>query len=353
VIERLARYVSIPSLSREEGALADQVAADLAAAGLSVQRRANNVWCELGGRPRPRLLLNSHLDTVPPGQGWSTDPWTPRRDGDRLVGLGANDAKGCVTAMIEMLLAGRAASPVSGTVVLALTAEEEIGGEGLSTIVEELKPLDGAIVGEPTSLVPMIAQRGLLSLRCVARGRTAHPANTTPALAQNAIVAAARDLLALQDFDWGPEHPLLGRCHGHVTMIHGGVALNVIPDACEFHLDVRTTPIESHAALRARLSSALASELHVRSDRCLPVETPADAAIVRAVLQACPGARPSGSPAMSDMVHLRGVPCVKFGPGDTRRSHTPGEYITVSELETGARAYARVVDAFFRLAQPA
>ena len=351
MIDRLARYVAIPSVSRAEGPLADAITADLAAAGLTVQRRGHNLWCTVGDRPRPRLLLNSHLDTVPPGQGWSHDPWQPRLHDGCLSGLGANDAKGCVVALLEAFLRLhadlRAGRPLGGTLVLALTAEEEISGQGLGVVLPQLQPLDAALVGEPTGLVPMTAQRGLLVVRGRARGRTAHPANTPPDTADNAIMAAARDLLALRDFDWGPTHPLLGRCHAHVTRIDGGVANNVIPDVCEFTLDIRTTPCETHAALLARLRSALRSELSVHSDRLVPVETPADAPLVQAVRRALPDAAPAGSPTMSDMVFLTGVPAVKLGPGQSARSHTPDEYLLERELLAGADAYERIARAFF------
>ena len=353
MIELLAKLTAIPSVSRQEGAIADAVSAELAAAGLTVRRVGHNVWCELGDAPRPRLLLNSHLDTVPPGSAWSADPCTPRLEGERLTALGANDAKGCLTAMITAigsLQRLRATGErLGGTLLLALTAEEEISGNGLGSVLDEIRPIDAAVVGEPTGLVPMIAQRGLLVLRGTARGRSMHPANAVPGRSDNAIVHAARDLLALETFDWGPPHPLLGRCHANVTRIQGGIANNVIPDACEFMLDIRTTPLESHAALSARLQRALTSELRVHSDRLAPIETAADAAIVRAVLQVLPKTTPAGSASMSDMVFLRDIPAVKFGPGDTARSHTPDEYITRSELEAGAAAYEQIVRAYLRL----
>ncbi len=348
---RLCDYVAIRSLSREEGALADRVFADLAEAGLQPRRIGDNVICEIGDAPRPRLLLNSHLDTVPASDGWKSDPWTPTIDGDRIIGLGANDAKGCGVAMIETVLALRQrrdrGQRIGGTVVLALTVEEEIAGDGLCAIVDQLGPLDAGIVGEPTSLTPMTAQRGLLILKGRARGRTAHPANTPPDTDSNAIQIAADDARHLLTFDWGPVHPLLGRSHGHITRMNGGVANNVIPDLCEFMLDIRTTTAEVHAAMTDRLRQHLRSEITVHSDRMIPIETADDADIVRAVCAALPDARPTGSPAMSDMVWLRGIPAVKIGPGDTRRSHTPNEYITRSELQAGLTAYTAIAKAYF------
>lgn len=352
VVERLVRLTSIRSLSRDESAIAEAVTAELASAGLRVERSGCNLWCEIGDAPRPRLLLNSHLDTVPPGEGWSADPWTPRRGNGRVTALGANDAKGCVSALMQAALrlaeALKRGERLGGTVVLALTAEEETSGAGLGTILDRIGPIDAALVGEPTGLTPMTAQRGLLILRLTARGRTGHPAHEPPERAANAIHLAAEDVAALRVFDWGPAHPLLGKCHAHVTQIHGGVARNVIPDACECFVDVRTTPLQPHGPTVERLRASLRSEVHVHSERLIPVETPAGERIVRAVLAALPGSSPTGSPSMSDMVFLSGTPAVKIGPGRPERSHTADEFITETELREGAAAYERIAREYFK-----
>lgn len=349
-IERLAEYVAVQSLSSEETELADLIAGQFTATGVLVHREGNNLWAELGSG-RPRLLLNSHLDTVPPGQGWTSDPWSLRHQDGRLIGLGANDAKGCVAAMVEVFLnlhrqIAEEKRPLSGTLVLALTAQEEIAGAGLATILDRLRPLDAAIVGEPTGLAPVIAQRGLMILHGVARGRSAHAAHTPPQTAENAIVFAAEDILRLQEFDWGPCHPQLGQAHGNVTGIQGGIAHNVISDICEFRLDVRTTPLESHAALYSRLKAYLQCELTVRSGRLTPVETSPNERIVQVACRAV-GRKPKGSATMSDMVFLAGISAVKLGPGESIRSHTPDEYILESELAEGVAAYAEIIRRYF------
>ena len=123
-------------------------------------------------------------------------------------------------------------------------------------------------------------------------------------------------------------------------MIHGGIARNVIPDACQVCIDVRTTPRESHADLYARLKSCLRSELAVRSQRLVPVETPEDSPIVQAACRAT-GKQPQGSVTMSDMVFLAGTPAVKIGPGQSHRSHTRDEFILESELITARPPTAR------------
>lgn len=351
LITRLRALVAIPSVSRQEEAIAGHVFAELEGRGLRPQRRLNNVWVEIGDQARPRLLLNSHLDTVPAASGWREAPCVPRQQENRLIGLGANDAKGCVSALMRAALrcAARLASgePLGGTIVLALTAEEEISGKGLAEILPMLAPLDAAIVGEPTNLTPMTAQRGLLILRCQAHGRASHPANTPANTPHNAIMNASAELERLRGFDWGPEHPLLGRCHAHVTRIQGGDALNVVPDSCEFHLDIRTTPLQPHAQLIDRLRAFLHCDVHVHSERLVPISTSVDEPIVQAVLSALPGSTPQGSNAMSDMVFLTGVPSVKIGPGVSARSHTPEEFITTDELAAGAAAYERIIQAYF------
>ena len=127
MIERLKRFVSVRSVSRDEASLADAIGDEFAALGLRVQRAGNNVWFEIGDAARPRLLLNSHIDTVPPGEGWSSDPWTPCECDGRLIGLGANDAKGCVVSMIEAALAARqrmdCGHPIGVTMVVDLNSE--------------------------------------------------------------------------------------------------------------------------------------------------------------------------------------------------------------------------------------
>lgn len=350
--ERLARYVAVKSLSRGEHALAAMIRRELEAEGLVVGAEGANLWAQIGDRPRPRLLLNSHLDTVPPGENWTRDPWTPSLENGRLYGLGANDAKGCVVSLVEAFLALKRGlevrRPLGGTVVLALTSEEEISGQGLEVVLPKLAPLDAAVVGEPTGLIPMSAQRGLLLLKVEAAGRTAHPGNTPPAHAQNAVVAAAEDVLRLAAFDWGPAHPLLGPPYGQATLIEGGVARNVIPDRCTFWLDVRTTPQESHASLVKRLQQHLKGRIQVHSDRLIPIETSADDPIVQAACRAVGLPAPGGSPTMSDMVFLRDIPAVKLGPGQSARSHTADEYVELRELELGMRCYLNLVHEFIK-----
>ena len=345
--ELLTLLVGTPSVSGEEGPLADLVQDLAVSQGFEVHRAGSNLWFRFGRAGGSRLLLNSHLDTVPPCEGWEGDPFTPAWRGPRLHGLGANDAKGSVAAILLAAFA-LADKPLAGEVVVALTAEEETGGQGLGTVLDQLGPLDGAVVGEPTGLRICAAQRGLLVLKCTARGQSGHVAHAQMLGAENAIHKAARDIGRVAALDF-PPHPLLGTQKAQVTQIQGGLRRNQVPDACEFFVDLRTSPDQDHEALTAQFQGLLESEVAIHSKRYLPKGTDPGHPVVRAALAAAKKEGPVGSGTTSDWAFLGDVPAVKAGPGDTFRSHRPNEYLTLPELEAGIAFYAQLVPAFFRM----
>jgi acetylornithine deacetylase len=342
----LEQLVALPSVSGDEGGIADFVQ-DLAASwGADVQRQGHNLWFSVG-QGGSHLLLNSHLDTVPPCAGWSGDPFAPAWSGDRLTGLGANDAKGCVAALLAAAKALLDSGLDDGRVTFALTAEEEIGGQGLGTILPQLGDLDAAVVGEPTGLRICAAQRGMLLLHCTARGHSGHVAHAQMLGAANAIHTAAKDIVKIDAMAF-PPHPLLGEAKAQVTQVQGGLRRNQVPDACEFFVDLRTTPDQDHAAVAQAFAAALDSEVAVHSARYLPKATDPSHPIVLAALAAAGKAGPVGSATTSDWAFLGDLPAVKAGPGDTFRSHRPDEFITLAELEAGVAFYRNLVPAFLK-----
>ena len=315
-----------------------------------MHRQDHNLWFSFGTTGGKRLLLNSHLDTVPPCAGWEGDPFTPLWNGTRLQGLGANDAKASVAAIL-LAAFELAEQPLDGEVTVALTAEEETGGNGIATILGELGRFDGAVVGEPTGLRVCAAQRGLLVLKCTARGQSGHVANAQMLGAENAIHKAARDISRIAAMEF-PPHQLLGSQKAQVTQIQGGLWRNQVPDACEFFIDLRTGPDEDHDALALDFQGRLESQVVIHSKRYLPKATDPREAIVRAALQAAGKAGPVGSGTTSDWAFLGDIPTVKVGPGDTFRSHRPNEHITLAEIEAGAAFYAQLATLFFALQVP-
>lgn len=347
MLDLLARLVSIRSMSREESACADIVQQWVQQAGFVPQRIGNNVTFELGSG-EPRLMLNSHIDTVPQCSGWQADPWIPRIAGGKLTGLGANDAKGCVSAMLlaaqRMKLSGWNGP---GTLVVLISAEEEIGGEGgVLLALPQLAPMTAALNGEPTELAPCTAQRGMLLLECSSSGTSGHAAHAHKLGLNNAVHSAARDIVRLSEMEF---ESYLGVhvARPQVTVVSGGLSHNQVPDHCEFQVDLRTTPNLDHEAILAQIRSRLESTVTCRSGRYLPVSTTSEHPIVLAALVG------SGKPAYfsdtcSDWSLYGDIPTVKIGPGVSKRSHCPEEYLLESELRTGVETYLRIASEYFK-----
>ena len=351
--ELLVELVRTPSPSGHERQVAGELAGWLEKRGLAPTVDDAAVRLEVdGGRPGPTLLLASHLDTVPPGDGWTGDPYAGAVDGDRLIGRGAVDAKASVAAMAAAA-ADIAASggPAAGRLVVLATFSEETRD---TTMPEALRRLgatpDAAVVGEPTSLEPCIAQRGQLLLELVWEGEQAHAgwaAGRTPPPV-NAIASAARDLVALEGLSFPRFHPLLGVVAVSPTIIQAGVARNVIPARCSAVLDIRTTPAYRHDEVVDAVTERVSGRVEVLSDRLVPAETPPGSRLLEAVRAVRPDASPFASPTCSDWVFLRHVDAVKLGPGDSRRSHTADEWISLVEVATGARLYADLAREYLR-----
>lgn len=340
----LQDLVRIPSESGKEEAVVGRLAEEMKALGLKPEVSGRNVTALLDGGEGPLLLLNSHTDTVPVGQGWSRDPLAADIEDGRLYGRGSNDAKGCVTSMLQGAVAAFKTNAPKGRVLLAFSCEEEVLGQGLEKLLPALPKPDAAVVGEPTGLSPAVAQKGLLLLEVLASGRSAHAAWGGGV---NAVEAAARDVLKLAGLSIPGEHPVLGKTSLHVTQISGGQRHNVIPDSCKLVVDVRTVPSVSPESVIALVKEAVEGEVRVRSNRLGSVETDPAHPIVKAALSANPTGRAYGSPTLSDWVFLKGIPTVKAGPGDSTRSHTPDEYLETSELEAGVAFYERLIRSYF------
>ncbi len=340
VVRLLSDLVGHPSVTGEEHEIARFLERWFEDRGVAVRRDDRNLEIRVG-RSGPALLLNSHLDVVPPGDGWATDPFVPRIEGDRMVGRGANDAKASVAAMATALLALADDPPEGVQIVFAATCEEERGRAGLEQFLPSLGPLAGAVVGEPTELHPAVAQNGLLILELFARGRAGHAAR--PTLAVNAIDIAAWDVAALHALEWSLENPHFGPMTLAVTQIEAGSAHNVIPDVCKMVVDIRTIPEIPPAEVIERVRRTVRSEVRVRSDRLPPVGTPAGAAILEAVQAAHPDGCPFGSPTLSDWAHLKGIPAVKLGPGRSEVSHTVDEWVSLDQVEQAVGVYEGIV----------
>ncbi len=357
VVSLHAALVRIPSLSHEEHAAADLVEATARAAGLDVGRDDRvtggaNVWASLGDGDADVLLLASHLDVVPPSDGHPFPPFEPTAVDGRIYGRGTVDAKASGAAMLQALIDLQASGwRPPGRVIVALTACEETGGpyNGMQALRPHLPPISAAVIGEPTGLRPCLAQKGLLILTLTARGRTAHAARAH--LGDNALARLARDLVRVDSLAFARVDPLLGAVTATATMASAGTAKNVVPDRATATLDVRSTPAYTHAELTALVDEAMESDVAVHSDRLVPCATPASERVARAAARASAAhgldATPFGSPTASDWTFLADVPAVKLGPGESERSHTPDEHVTVDQLTRAVGVYRDLITGYF------
>jgi acetylornithine deacetylase len=344
-LKLLEQLVAIPSVSGDEAAVAAFVEEVARSWHLSVVRDDTSVRVEVRGRgPGPTLALVSHLDVVPPGAGWTRDPFTPSVEGDRLYGRGSGDAKASVAAM---LTAARELAEGSGLdrgrLLVILGYGEETKHTTMERAVEQAGAIDAAVVGEPTNLDIATAQRGLMMVDLVARGDQRH-AGYAAANGEfvNAALVLARDLLLLGALFDERRHPVLGRTTATPTMLDAGVSRNVTPPVATAILDVRSTPDWTHEEIADLLRERLESEVVVTSRRLVPCETPADSSLLAAAMRARPEATRFGSPTCSDWVFLRHLDAIKVGPGTSKRSHTPDEYVDLPEVTAARGFYARV-----------
>ncbi len=341
----LKELVAVPSVSGKEGPVLERLAGALRGEGLAPTISGRNLWL-VAGSGGPALLLNAHLDTVPPSDAWKRDPFKAEEVDGRLFGLGSGDDKASVAAMASAF-AELAREGFPGTLVFAATCDEETGGQGLEVLRRELPPADAAVVGEPTELRVATAQRGLIRIEAVAEGRAAHAAR--PQQGVNAIYKAVEDIQRLREMTFTKEHPLLGLPTVVVTEIQGGVSRNVVPPSCRFTVDVRTTPFYDNDFFVPELRRRIRSQVPTLRARMIPVETRADDRLVAAALEATGTDGPVGFGGVSDMFHVRDIPSIVLGPGEPGQSHRADESVPLDQVVRAARIYRDLAARWFAL----
>ena len=340
----LKDLIAEPSFSGQEAAAADRVAAFLDERGIQIRRKFNNVWAvnPYYDKNKPTLLLNSHIDTVKPNNGWTVDPFVPLERDGKLFGLGSNDAGAPLVSLLSAFVFFYKRKNLPYNLIMAATAEEETSGEkGIRSVLPEIGPLDLAIVGEPTGMQLAAAEKGLMVLRCRARGKSGHAARDT---GENAIYKALRDIEWFKSFRFPGESAYLGPVKMTVTVIQAGSQHNVIPDLCDFTVDVRTTDAYSNEEVLRTIKANIQSRIEKVSLSLRPSSIDADHPLVKAARSL--GVVTFGSPTLSDQA-LIDAPSVKMGPGMSERSHTADEFVYVDEIAEGVKGYIKLLERFW------
>ena len=325
-ITLLQRLIQTPSISGQEDAVCSLLQEWMTAEGCTPHRIGNNLWAECGNGET--VLLNAHIDTVKPAASYTRDPFGGECDGTTIYGLGANDDGGSVIAMLATFMDVLKEPIPDKRIVLALTAEEENSGRnGIELLLPHIGAIDYAIVGEPTSLQMAVAERGLMVLDAEAKGKAGHAAREEGV---NALYIALDDIQTLRHYAFENVSPFLGKVKMTTTMIQAGTQHNVVPDTCRFVVDIRSNGLYSNEEILHILQPMVQSTLTPRSTRLNATSTALETPVVLRAKEL--GIPLFGSPTLSNMALLN-CPKVKFGPGDSARSHTADEYIHIHEIQ--------------------
>ncbi|WP_103327154.1 M20 family metallo-hydrolase [Bacteroidetes bacterium endosymbiont of Geopemphigus sp.] len=342
-IEWLKQLIQTPSLSREEHKTAELLMSFLSEYNIQVKRKYNNIWTESYNHPKGarKILLNSHHDTVKPGENWLNDPFKALIEEDRITGLGSNDAGASVVALMVAFIYLQQLPELSYKLILSLTAEEEISGErGIKSLFSELGKIDLGIVGEPTGMHVAIAEKGVIVLDCYAYGKTGHAAREE---GLNALYIALEDIAWIRNSRFEKISELLGPMKLTVTQIQAGIQHNVVPDTCRYVVDIRTNELYRNEEVVDYIRKNIQSEIMPRSYHLNSSRISKAHPIVQKALSI--GRKTYGSPTLSDQ-SLMSFDTIKMGVGESSRSHTPNEFVLYSEIMSGIDIYINLLKYF-------
>ncbi|HTO47112.1 MAG TPA: acetylornithine deacetylase [Burkholderiales bacterium] len=316
-----------------------------------------NLFATIQKGARPGIVLSGHTDVVPvDGQPWDTDPFAATIRDDRIYGRGACDMKSFIAAALAMtprFLAADLKAPLH----FALSYDEELGCIGVRGLIEDLVrngvTAAGCIVGEPTDMQPVIANKGMRTFRCCVRGKEAHSALAPHGV--NAIEYAARlvahiraiadRLRATETRERGFQVPFTTLQTG---LIHGGTAPNIVPRDCEFHFEFRYLPGADPDALereiRVYAADVLEPEMRAVDPQSgfefftkarIPGLDTAENDKVTALAQALSRNRAASKVAYAAEAGLfqqAGIPSIICGPGSIEQAHKPNEFIALDQV---------------------
>jgi acetylornithine deacetylase len=313
-------------------------------------------------------VLSAHTDVVPvAGQDWSTPPFTATQKDNRIVGRGTTDMKGFIASVLAHVPHFKAATSKT-PIHIALSYDEEVGCLGAPDLVAEIaaapiKPVL-CIVGEPTGLSVGYAHKGKVARRVIVTGRGGHSA--LPHRAANAVFAAARIAGFIEEI--ADRTAALRRRHVaafdppyttiHVGSLHGGTALNFVPDRATLEFEIRYTPATDVNALLGEIDAYIAgarerlkaqapeADITVEDMASYPALMTASTSPVVAVAQRLAGRADNATTVSfgteAGLYAQAGIPTVVCGPGDIGRAHKADEWIGLDELAASDRMMQRL-----------
>ncbi len=340
-ITLLQNLVRTPSLSKQENETADILKNYLQTYCEQVQILENNVWVKnkYYSSSKPTILLNSHHDTVPANTGYSRNPYDGLIEDGKLFGLGSNDAGASLVSLLATFLHFYSKQNLHFNLIFAATAEEEISGvNGIELLYPQLGKIDVAIVGEPTQMQMAVAEKGLLVIDCVVKGKPGHAAREEGV---NAIYKAMQTIEWFKSYQFEKVSPTLGPVKMSVTIINAGMQHNMVPDACKFTVDIRINELYTHDEILSVIKENVDVEIVPRSMRMKSSGISVSHPLIQSGLKL--GRTMYGSPTTSDKA-LMSCQSLKMGLGDSARSHSADEFIYVNEIEEGIELYIKLLE---------
>lgn len=376
----LERLVAIDTTSRNSNlGLIETVRDALAGHGLAPWLAANaegskaNLFCTLpaqDGQTQGGIVLSGHTDVVPvDGQDWTSNPFKLTDKGDgRLYGRGSCDMKGFIAASLA-LVPQALAMPRKKPLHLAFSYDEEVGCVGAPVMLAELQRrgirADGCVVGEPTSMKPVVAHKGGYFFSCKVHGKAAHSSLTPQGC--NAIEYAARLICHIRDLadTWrtqGPYDNAFDVPHTTITtnLIAGGIAINTVPESCAFSFDFRHLPGHSAEGIQADVQRYVDDELLPRMRReyagaridiecgaAVPTLDASEQAAITALVRALTDDRAVRKVAYgteAGQFSQAGIPAVLCGPGSIEQAHKADEWVEVEQLAQCDRFLRRMAE---------
>jgi acetylornithine deacetylase len=370
----LARLVAFDSTSHNSNLpIADFLCDYLDRPGVRIARNLSpggdkaNVIAWAGPEPegdRRGLVLSGHMDVVPAGEGWTSDPFQLADRGDRYVARGACDMKGFLALAANLFAdveTGRLRSPLA----LVFTYDEEVGTLGarhlLDSFPEAAALPRSVVIGEPTSLKVARAHKGHVKVRVTFRGRNAHSAY--PHLGVNAIEPAGRAIAALADLRRDLEHeetphrelfPEVPFVPLNIGTVHGGTVINVVPDRCTVELGARPLPGSTSEPLLDRIRETVREaaapaepEIELLSDS--PSLLLDEASPIYRALRGLTGQSTGSSVSFATdagWLQRLGMDCAIFGPGSIEVAHKPDEFVPKAEMEAAHGLLERLIHSF-------
>ena len=342
----LKEMVAIPSPSFCEDAVCAHISDWMTSKGVQHVRIGNNIVAEHVVDPSlPTLMLCAHIDTVEPCEGYSFDPYNPENCPENMVqGLGSNDDGASVVSMLGVYRSFAGAQDdregARVNLILVLTCEEERSGVGgMTGLWSQLQSrVDFAIVGEPTGMKAAVSERGLLVIDATAHGVSGHAARNE---GKNALYIALEDIDALRKYEFTKVSPKMGKVNLNVTQINAGSAHNVIPDRCDFVIDIRPTEQYSNKEVLEDLQKVCKSELKARN-----LANKSSATFEESRLQAAAeklGIETFSSATTSDWMRIS-CDAIKMGPGESTRSHRKDEFVYIDEIRNAIETYIEFIN---------